>query len=293
MGIIKKVVFLLFFSCSQSFCATAVTYHQAAGRLGDQLITYCLAKYISFKYGLDFYIRSFSGYSQLAFSTVDPLYNETKLRGLEKIYIRNEADFLQRYNAQKNQLFIISDSHWETSSPDSEWYGVSHSKEFRALMRKLIAPINAIPKLQLPHDHITVALHYRVGETFDDAAFIKIQQDENNTNPKFRPFGYYVEQIKYVKRAFPDQKIYVHIFTDAANPAQVRTRFKKVFPEESICFAAREGYDSWRNNVLVDLVHMAQFECLIRPRSCYSFISQLIGFHKLVLHPQGALWINQ
>ena len=41
---------------------------------------------------------------------------------------------------KSNKLFIVDHTHWQTSSPDSEWYGVNSSQEFRTLMRKLIAP---------------------------------------------------------------------------------------------------------------------------------------------------------
>jgi len=292
----NKKIILLFYCVllytGQLFCFHVITYQQSIGRLGDQLIYYCIAKYIAFKYELPFYYRPFPLSDQLALSKEDPLYHEGHVAGLQKILIRDEGDFLHHFNAQKNQLFIIDHTHWQISSADFDWYGTNASKEYRSLIRKLIAPTYPIPTLKLPKDSLTVALHYRTGEGMAPPYFIAIQHDESSNNAKFRPFRYYVDQVKRLKNLFPDQKLYIQIFTDAIEPRKILDRFKKSFSDPLITFTTRKRVNSWKNNVFTDLFHMAQFNCLIRPRSGFSFIAQLIGFHKLILHPKGILWIE-
>ena len=271
---------------------TAITYQQSSGRLGDQLIYYSIARGIAFKHDIEFYAKPFALWDHLLLSQKDKQFNEKNFKGFEHIYIRNEKEFLDYYSSSKNQLFIIDHTHWETSSPDSEWYGVNSSSEFRNFIKSLIKPAYTIPILKLPSNSLNVALHYRTGEGYDDPKFIAMQQNEQSTNPKFRPLGYYLQQIKTLQQIFPNQAIFIYIFTDASNPEKILNIFKSKFINQNIEFSTRKEPISWKKNTLIDLFHMAQFDCLIRPRSSFSFIAQLIGMHQVVLHPKGILYIK-
>lgn len=293
MATLKKSLLVLLLTCTGAIeAATAITYQLSLGRLGDQLIYYCVARGIAFKNDVSFFAKPFRFWNELEMGRKDALYRESLFRGYERIYIRNNQDFLNRYNKARNQLFILNHNHWETSSPDFEWYGVDHTPEFRDFMRTIIAPIATIQQEELPNDAITVAVHYRTGEGFDDQKFITMQQQEENDNPKFRPFNFYVRHIRTIRSLFPLEKIHVHLFTDAANPVKVMERFKEYLSDPNMSFNTRSPQKSWQESTLEDLFNMSRFDCIIRPRSGFSFVAQLIGNPKIVCHPDGILFLD-
>ena len=119
-----------------------------------------------------------------------------------------KKNLFEKYSTHKNATFYYFDDtqlgilHLPTRND-----GVESSESFRDFIRTRIAPVSYISPFQLPSDCFTIAVHYRTGEGYDHERFTSVQKDENNSNPKFRPFGYYIEQIKKVRGVYARHKI--------------------------------------------------------------------------------------
>lgn len=270
---------------ANTICSNAVTYSQSSGQLGDQLIYYCIAKYIAVKYNFPFFYKPFKHSDQLKLSSLEKPFNPQNFIGYTHLAIGNEREIRQK--PTEKILYEITDKHWKDSTPDREWYGLYQSTEFRNLARTLIAPKVEIPSLNMPTDGVTVALHFRTGEGREPVSMTSVG------NHKFPFFSYYIEHIKNVLSLFPNKKIYIHIFTDALNPTATLKKFKSHFPQDYVIFSTRMVNDSWGNNVLTDLFQMTKFDCLIRPQSGFSAIAQLIGYHKIIFHFGGITYIEK
>ena len=151
----------------------------------------------------------------------------------------------------------------------------------------MFTPDFSIPKLNLPDTSFNVALHFRAGDhpqythfLIDDVLAGKCVGYMN----KFLPRSYYVTHIRFLKKLLPNHKLHICIFTDAKDPNSVLKGFQKAFDDSLIKFSLSSVPNSPQRE-LIEIFHMTQFDCLIRPCSAFSFLAQLIGSHKLVLHP--------
>src|SRR5581483_4103322 len=64
----------------QALVTSAVTYELNSGRLGDNLLTYGIARWISYKYGLPFLYVPFEYSEYLRLHETDPVYDAKKAK---------------------------------------------------------------------------------------------------------------------------------------------------------------------------------------------------------------------
>ncbi len=69
--------------------------------------------------------------------------------------------------------------------------------------------------------------------------------------------------------------------------------FKKRVNLPNIIWSCRTEGNSDDCNVVEDFYGMFQFDCLIRPESNYSMCASLLGYHKIIIFPKHARWINE
>ena len=84
---------------------------------------------------------------------------------------------------------------------------------------------------------------------------------------------------------YRDKKLYVYLFTDHDNPAEIVQYYKNQLQDSSIVFDYRKTRNTHYLNVLEDFYSLLNFDCLIRPDSNFSLVASKIGDHHLNIYP--------
>jgi hypothetical protein len=179
---------------------------------------------------------------------------------------------LSPYN---NTLYISS---WH-SNVTIDWY----DKVFVEELKKNIAPRQELEKVIIPHGCVSIAVHVRNGGGF----VVDNEQEKERCPLRFVPDEFFIAQIARIADMFPEQNLYVHIFTDHLEPAVLKTKFKKALNNDRIIFGYREQNNTHHSNVLEDFFSMMDFDCLIRPGSHFSRFVQRLGNNKVVIYPES------
>jgi len=292
---------------------SAVTYElRKNSRLGDYIILYSAAKFLSDKYGLQLLYKRFPLSHLLAMDFCEKKYDEGLLNQFKKaLSIHSEGEFIKHANPKQPLLYKICrvGFGFEKICTYAE-----ANVSFRNILRKMIAPIKPLAEFCLPQDRITVAVHVRKGGGYD-RPLSSIQQFEGHLNSveytqatvaykppyvyadqkfplKFPPNQYYMDQIKKLSEMFNDAPLYVYLFTDDPNPIAMLEEYEWIIGKPNILFDCRKKENRHDLNVIEDFFAMARFDCLIRSQSNFSRGAQLIGKHKIVIHPKQASWVD-
>lgn len=300
----------------------------SAGRLGDEILMYSTAKWLSYKYNISFYATPFKNSKAFSIHNIDKLVDSIPQTLFpHKIEIKSEDELIQHIKTrQENTLFIViyqTAIHFSSNLvlngrwPDKYMNIYAQSREHPAFcdcLQKILTPTIQINKISLPKDRVNVAVHIRKGSG-DDAGVSSIQYADEwefvNTNLvkkeklfwgidrgnpfRFPPEQFYVDQIINISNLLNHQPMFVYIFTDDKNPTQLVKRLKMRMPLPNISFDYAKnntGTNRADNDISIieDLYNMAQFDCLIKPESGFSAAAQLIGNHKILIYPQIISW---
>ena len=103
---------------------------------------------------------------------------------------------------------------------------------------------------------------------------------------KFPPDQYYIDQILKIHNELNQVPLFVQLFTDDRNPQALLERIKSATNQSNIIFYYHDnrGY-SYKDRVAQDLYNMARCDVLIRGQSYFSRAAELVGSHKVVIHP--------
>ncbi len=303
------------FSFSQS--NNAITY-KISGRLGDFILTYVKAKWVSFKYNIPLLYKPFlhrdtTQSDMFAMHLLEKQYAQSsKQKFRHTVPIKSEADVADY--TEDNTLFM-SDLYLKTiPHGETNIYNFTRQyPEFGNEIKKMLQPIIPLPKLDLPTDKTTVALHIRKGSRLDPPLFFaqpnkqkRLLSSKKRLLKKHKPIlyadkkwplvfppdQYYIDQIKKLSVMLDDAPLFIHIFTDYQNPKELAKRFKKAISKPNITFSYRKKSNNYQDHVLEDFYNMAQFDCLIRSGSHFAWATQLIGNFKVIMYPQSAHWVN-
>ena len=257
----------------------AVTYSFSGGRFGDNLLAYCHAKWVSYKYGIPLLYKPFE-YS-----------NKLKLHFSEKIHSRASASaYTKRFAIQTVkdiesalkecsllELPYFTESEWERNN--TKYYGKPwayipvdwEDTVFRQILRDAIQPIIPLEKVSIPKDSISVACHLRRGGGFDT------EHTFRNASLKFPPDTFFISEIQELLRLFYGKKLYVFLFTDDKNPIGLRKKFEDVFQGFPVIFECRLTNNSHNLHVLDDFFAMIQFDCCLHGESNFSLCAGKIA----------------
>lgn len=265
----------------------AISYSFSGGRLGDNLVSFLHAKWLSYKYQLPLIYTPFPFSDQFALS--DPQYSLTTTGSFEKIiYIKEEKELAL---TTASTLFIIP--YFPECAHEFEVFDYSSTPNFKVkwddpifhdeIVRSLTIK-HSSPYPEIPNDCKTIAVHIRRGGGID----------ADNTNrlfpEKFPPDSYYIEQIRRVAEIYQNNNLYVYIFTDDLNPQNIINSYKTALNNPNIQWDCRLKDNNPNQNVVEDLIAMTKFDCLIRGGSNYALIASLIGNHELVINSIRGHW---
>lgn len=320
-----------------------------SGRLGDNLLTYCKAKYLSYKYNLPLYIAPFEYADKLGLRSEPIIHDHEDRSSHHKIQVNNESDLSQALETIKQPTYfnvhlltqlnehapnnpLVNYERWAWTPSIIQELCIQHP-EFGKTLKNMLTPLRVTKTLKLPKDKICVAVHIRTGGGFDKPLLshqyydtqshpieykqFVLHQDSHDLQKalleniptidketktgefadeiwpdRFPPEQFYVDQIKKLSEFLNNQNIYVYIFTDDANHKALTKRIKQMVNKKNITFSCKNSHNAHNVDVLEDMTNMAQFDCLIRPGSHYSYMAQLMGNHNIVVYPLKEKWIT-
>lgn len=258
---------------------SAITWKPNGGRFGDNLFSYCKTKWASRMFDIPLLYFPFPYSDELVLHENERMYTEEKHKQFHTTVqlIKSPPYVLSKNN---NTLYIC---RWKTDIV-VDW----SDQDFLAEIKKNILPRYSLEKIAIPEGIISIAVHVRNGGTF--AA--DTSQEKDRCPLRFAPEEFFIEQIDRIAHMFPEDNLYVHIFTDHPKPKKLVKKFQLILNNERITFGCREEGNSHKANVLEDFFSMMDFDCLIRPGSHFTRFVQRLGNNKIVIYPESVKEID-
>lgn len=230
---------------------TPVTYG-LCGRLGDSLLSYFHARWISYRDDVPFIRTPFPGDQDFALSLEEDPFIDLPIEVIP---------YFPEPSMKHNDLPFLVD--WEDPG-------------FRREIARCLAPTGEHQLLPLPPNKITVCVHVRRGGNWDDPSV-------HLALPlKFPPDSYYIEQIKTISKLFKGNPLYIFLMTDDLRPKELMKRYKEAIPSPNIQWDCREEPPK---NHLNDFFSIPLFDCLILPDSNFSIVASKLTEYAIRISP--------
>jgi hypothetical protein len=165
-----------FFSPSPHCAITNDITGSPYARLGDQMVRYCKAKWLAYKYNIEFFLTSFPHSDQFAFSKIEKNIQDLDKKKFKKeVFIKRENDLMSYLKKNKEDTLFSVGLHTGINDEDKSdclslapLYSLSRkNKVFETEIKMLLQPFVQIPQINMPDGMITVAVHVRKGGGFD------------------------------------------------------------------------------------------------------------------------------
>ncbi len=261
-----------------------------AGRVGDQLFAYCKAKGVAHTHNMLFLYTPTPLLDIFELHQTERRCGTTQIKAKQEAHPKDERSIHINSGTLYNVDCYFKFNSWQDGSDILQWKNLIHDATFIKKLQSKIRINNFIPKVILPPDRISVAVHIRKGSGIDfdyhpsRKKSIEIARDSYAL--KMPQNQYYIEQIIRISEMFHDAPLYIHIFTDHTNPRKIVQKYEKVINKANIKFGCKEQGNSPDNySAAADLCEMLRFDCLIRTMSNLSQIAHLIGNYKVVVYP--------
>ena len=252
---------------------SAITYKLNGGRFGDNLSSYCRAKWLSFEYDIPLLYEPFPYSDQLQL-------HEREIKITKKIGRRfSKKVTIPRYKQYtiEKDAGILYELVWASPVPVN-W----HDQQFLYELKQSIAPRFSGDEIVMPNDGISVAVHIRTPGWFP----ADHEADVRRHPLKYVFIDYYIEQIKRLAGLFPDKQLYVHLFTDHEKPLSIIKQLRAAISNECIEYSYRKKGNNWHSNVVEDFFAMINCDCLIRTKSMFSLYAERLGNYQVVIYPE-------
>ena len=273
----------------------AITYGFSGGRFGDNLLSLAHATWLSHTLGVPLVYAPFPFSDRLKLHTHPDVLRANDIANYDMQSLWTGAEYLKFFkflssgDVSRKTVFKLGYYPEALEQYDTHWWLPQHmyvnwdDPVFLQRLRSYIAPVHPLPKLTLPKDRTTVALHVRKGGDFDPKGW------ETACPLISPPDTFYVEALNLLHSVI-DKPLYVFIFTDHLNPSEIREKMAAAFKGTDIIFECRKERVS---DILEDFFAMGDFDCLIRAGSNFSLlVSHLFPF-KVVVSPLRALQVDQ
>lgn len=300
----------MFLSFSSLFADSNVITNNTYDRLGNNLLTYAQAKWISLKYEIPFVLSSFKYSDRFVFSDFEKPFKRDDYPKYRRVRLERKVR-KEPLIPRDRSFYVCRLNYWGDGLKNFKGLTrrIESHPEFKKLLQKNIAPKGALNLVQPPKGVRSLAVHVRKGGGFDPPLYAKqiYQSKDRFENPgkwdfkyvdvmypyKFPPDQFYVDQIIAVSEHFNDAPLYLFLFTDDQNPSAMVEAYRKVVNKPNITWDCRGLGNYHDNHVLVDFFSMARFDCLIRSQSTFSEAAQMIGNFKLVIYPLKMDWVEE
>jgi hypothetical protein len=282
----------------------AVTYQtNNGGRLGNNLLTYMHAKWISYHFDIPLLYKPFNYSDQLALSDIESHADSYRFNN---VVLLQQGDIL---NIDRNSSTLYIIPYFPECLPEVEctnsnclYFAVPwDDASFKEELRKCIRPKKELSLWPLIDNSITAAVHVRKTSNGLDGVLSHDFPDGLNTvnAPVFMdlsfayimpPDTYYIEAITYISRMFDHQPLTVYIISEDQNVAKIAEKYNKLINLPNITFICRKSGNSHDVNVLEDFFFLTQCDCLIRSESTYAASASKLGDYLIQITPTHHKW---
>lgn len=304
---IYRICFINLMLCSCFASArNGIVQADLGERLGDKLLIICAVKFLALVHDLDFYYRPcWSLVEQFSLSRTEAKFNDHVKAHYNNITTFNPS------SSQKTESSTLFMAPWSSIDNLCKQLGKRHIyRQYFDELQKMVTPIAQVTPFEIPHDSISVAVHVRKGEGYDNPlSSAQIYKDidtiywgtSNNAQAhgapadrswpyKFPPEQYYIDQINFLADLFPSRNITCYVFSDSLKPKELTQRFAHYCKKPNTKFI--NASSSKDDSPMIDICKIAACDCLIRAESSYSIIAQILGNHKIIFSPQKCEWRN-
>jgi|ERR1700733_1505861 len=269
---------------------SAVTYNFSGGRFGDNLLSYCRAKWISYKYRIPRLLhRPFYYSDQLMMHVLEEHFDQNKVQEFKEVIVITPNN-VSSIDPDAGILYVVPYFPESVADRNNQRYPFCFTVDwedslFKRELQKTIAPCRQLA-LSFPgvaKDDIKVAVHIRRGTGFDED-FSMLMTMMEGFRLKFVADSYYIEQLKTIAQLHPNQHIYVYLFTDHTNPQELADIYAAAVECDRMTFAchASSNHDV---NVLEDFFALTVADCLIRTDSNFSIVASKLGDYQVHISP--------
>lgn len=297
------LILVMHFMVATNCQSAAFTNIYNHSRFGDNLVCWLHAQWLSFVYDAPMFYEPFEYSDQLVLHYQQKTITECS--AIERVVIN--ADNLYTIDPTQDCLYAVPyfpefEIDRNNRGPgDTLYFPVNwDNEEFYHLIRSLIQPINTkFLEVNLPANHISVAVHVRKGSQGIDLPLLNEAGRKNSYALyadvawplRFPPQHFYTDQIKKISELYYHTPLYIYIFTDHHQPLDILNSFRQELRDyTNITLDCRREGNYHTINVVEDFFAMTQFDCLIRPQSCYSFVAGKISNYKIEIWPTNHHW---
>lgn len=257
-----------------------ISYSKSGGRFGDNLLAYLHAKWLSYQYGIPLLYQPFAYSSELTLDEKEIHFGQAAHYVLRKIAVRQGTLFDPERSLIYDCPYFPA---FEEEQKEGGWVAFPldwQDERFRKAALEMIAPKNPLNLIYPPKDAISIAIHVREGGGFDT-------DHTRLYDPlKLPPIQFYLDALKKALDQLPEKKIYCRIFTDAIDTKTIAEIIEGVVPREAnVVIEYRTEGNHHTKNVLEDFFSLFNFDILIRPRSNFSIIPELLHDYEIVYFP--------
>ena len=281
---------------------SAITY-ELGDRFGDNLASYCHARWLSYLHKIEFLYVPFKESQELALSRYHRSVISAKKDFIKEVHFSQNGKKIDpmTLDIQKEGAILYTVPYFAETRFDSVNNGWMHFdidwdyEEFMKMLRSEINPIKPLPSIELPKDRITVAVHVRRGSGPDRSMY-----DPNNPKDtkyfvenyplRFPHDSFFIKEIRRLSELLENQPMYVHIFTDDKHADKLIKKYKRKVNKPNIVYNTRPNQLDHSDYVLQDFFDMMSFDCIIRPESHYSQISSRLSRAKIIIRPEEYIW---
>ncbi len=273
----------------------AIYLNKNCGRLGDRLLFVAEGIWLSMMFNLPLVVESFEYSDSFAFDQQYPKLKNSPYWNYRKLPIKRASEIdPQRENILYAPDFGVpyAEERLVRYTTRSDEYQIDwKDPKFQEALARAFKPLESIPLVTPPDDHISIAVHVRTGGAVDKSYAPKALPE------KFTSVSWALEKIKEIYELTGHQPTYVHIFTDSTDPKALLEGFKRRLLSPNLIVDTVVENQS-KQAILTDLYSMMHFDYLICPQSSFSFMAWLLGNHKLTFRQgktkfvQGTLIVN-
>lgn len=263
--------------------SSVITYSLSGGRLGDNLLAFSHALWLSYVVDLPLAYLPFPYSNALQLSN-DPLLTPfDKISKLKNCEIKSDLSYFDFYRSYLSKSVEDPKIFTLRYFPEStvEYLTYEHipfyhqvnwdDPKFIERLRTLITPIQTRAKIVPPPNRTSVALHIRL-------------EDEETWPMKSPAIEFYIDALDTLANLL-QEPLYIFIFTDHPDPLQILNLLQKRFSSPNFHFDCRRKGNASSANVLDDFFGMGSFDCLIRSDSNYSLMASKIFPYRVMIAP--------
>lgn len=253
----------------------AVSYGLTAGRLGDHLLAYLDAKWISHFYKLPLLYRPFEYADAFAFSRLEPFTLENCAQNYTRVPLEEQED-LKKIKPTDSKTLYMSSKFANVFNFDWKRDG------FDQIVKKIMQPVAPVSTIELPKNKISIAVHVRKGSGKNNKLVIDAQPR------RFPPDSYYLAQIRRVLQLFQGLPVYFHIFSDSPDIDKIADLYRQRIKSRKATFGFSKTSQE-EADIIKDFFDLTKFDGIIRARSNFSIAASRIADYAVSISPGHAI----